>query len=53
MQTATVYQIYSPMMSFYRIFKISLVSTNPKNVGMMPLIKERGQRYNDNNKNYN
>lgn len=41
------------MMSFYRILKVSWVSTNPKNVGMMPLVKERGQRFNDDNKNDN
>ena len=41
------------MMSFYRILKINLISTNPKNVGMMPLVKERAQRYNDDNKNDN
>lgn len=41
------------MMSFYRILKISLVRTNPKTVGMMPLVKERGQRYNDDTKNSN
>lgn len=39
------------MMSFYRILEISLVRTNPKTVGMMPL--ERGQKYNDDTKNSN